>query len=140
MKLSAINHITFSVSDLNRSIAFYKDALGADLLVTGRKLAYFELGGVWIALNVEESIPRSEIYQSYTHIAFTVTSDELQAWEERLRGAGISLEVSRPRHPRDGESVYFRDPDGHLLELHTGSLEQRMSYYRDEMPHMRFGE
>jgi metallothiol transferase len=138
MKLKAINHITISVSELQRSVAFYGDVLGADMLVLGRKLAYFDLCGIWLALNVEENIPRSEIYESYTHIASTVDEADLPAWEDRLRSAGVAIEPSRPRHPRDGKSIYFRDPDGHLLEMHTGSLEERLQYYKDEMPHMLF--
>ena len=46
MKLNEINHITFSVSDLQKSIEFYKKVLGAKLLVEGETLAYFDLNGL----------------------------------------------------------------------------------------------
>jgi catechol 2,3-dioxygenase-like lactoylglutathione lyase family enzyme len=55
------------------------------------------------------------------HIAFAVGAEELPAWEERLVEHGIVLE-GRTRWPRGGESIYFRDPDGHLLELATPGL------------------
>jgi catechol 2,3-dioxygenase-like lactoylglutathione lyase family enzyme len=54
-------------------------------------------------------------------MAFSIAADALAEWEARLSEAGVAIE-SRVKWPRGGESIYFRDPDGHVLELATPGL------------------
>lgn len=51
MAIKGVNHFLFSVSDLEASIAFYRNVFDAKLLVKGRNLAYFDVNGMWFALN-----------------------------------------------------------------------------------------
>ncbi|WP_251679343.1 FosB1/FosB3 family fosfomycin resistance bacillithiol transferase [Staphylococcus aureus] len=136
--IKGINHITYSVSNIAKSIEFYRDILGADILVESETSAYFNLGGIWLALNEEKNIPRSEIKYSYTHIAFTIDDSEFKYWHQRLKDNNVNILEGRVRDIRDRQSIYFTDLDGHKLELHTGSLEDRLSYYKEAKPHMNF--
>lgn len=133
-----VNHMTFSVSDLEKSIAFYQNVFNATLLVSCEKTAYFDLGGLWIALNLEESIPRSDIYESNTHIAFSIAEEEFLATYEKLTKLGVNILDGRARHEKDKLSIYFTDPDGHRFEFHTGTLQDRLTYYQNEKKHLNF--
>ena len=52
------------------------------------------------------------------HLAFAIPSDELPNWESWLQQRGIAVEEKR-MWESGGWSLYFRDPDRHLLELAT---------------------
>lgn len=138
MTIKGLNHFLFSVSDLETSIEFYQKVFDAKLLVKGRNTAYFDLNGMWLALNVEKDVPRNEIKESYTHIAFTIEEYEFDKKLEKLKELNVNLLPSRPRNEKDKNSIYFTDPDGHKFEFHTGTLQDRLEYYKSEKTHMKF--
>ena len=53
-----------------------------------------------------------------SHLAFSIDADEFAPWKERLEAEHVAIE-STVTWPGGATSLYFRDPDGHLVELIT---------------------
>ncbi|MEM7119777.1 MAG: VOC family protein [Pseudomonadota bacterium] len=126
--IRGINHITLSISDLDRSITFYTDVLGCGLVARWDDGCYLEAGALWLALVVEDSV-RSTPLPEYTHMAFDVAAADFSATADRVRQSGATVFQD---NSTEGASLYFLDPDGHKLELHVGSLTTRLDAMRRE--------
>ncbi len=66
------------------------------------------------------TIPPHDCY-GRSHLAFGIEESELSAWREHLATLDIAIE-SEVRSVNGSRSLYFRDPDGHLLEVGTRGL------------------
>jgi len=67
--ISGLSHITFAVSDLERSLRFYGGLLGFKPLVHWDKGAYLTAGDFWIGLTLDPAASEATNNSSYTHIA-----------------------------------------------------------------------
>lgn len=128
-KLAGVIETALYVDDLTAAITFYRDLLGLTALNQDARFAAFDVGGRSVLLLFKRGATLETVHlpggtipphdgHGPLHIAFAVTSDELPGWEARLVDQGVAIEA-RTTWPRGGHSIYFRDPDNHLLELVT---------------------
>lgn len=134
--LDRILETSLYVNDLAKAVQFYQDVLELRPLVQDPRFCAFDVSGRSVLLlflrgaSVTETIfptangpgvipPHDG--KGPLHIAFAIAAGDLPGWEERLAKYGVAIE-SRITWPRGGTSIYFRDPDGHLLELATPGL------------------
>ncbi|MAG36681.1 MAG: hypothetical protein CL878_10640 [Dehalococcoidia bacterium] len=144
MVVQGFHHTSFTVSDMERSLAFYRDLLGMQVVVDRITSDTYlsEITGfpnvrlhiVYLRLDVPDGHVLELVeYQSHPgqaerlqtnnpgvgHLCFVV--DDLPALYEQLRTAGTTF-VSPPIEitsgvNKGGYAVYLRDPDGSPLEL-----------------------
>ena len=124
-KITGLNHLTLAVSNLDRSLTFYRDILGLRLRARWAEGAYLEAGSLWLCLSLDPAARRSP-HPDYTHAAFDVGAEDFEPLSLRIRAAAQLWRENRS----EGSSLYFLDPDGHKLELHVGSLASRLDHYR----------
>jgi len=129
-----INHITYSVSDITEAVLFYNRVFNKEPVAIGEKLAYYDLDGLWFALN-QESVDR---VKTYNHIAFF--TDDLNQTKSYLDSVAIEYTTGRSRHKNEFDSVYIRDIDFNLIEFHTGSLSDRLDHYKTQRQDIKIKE
>jgi catechol 2,3-dioxygenase-like lactoylglutathione lyase family enzyme len=118
--LNGVLEVSIYVDDVPRAVAFYERVLGLTVLEADERLTAMAAGRqILLVCRRGASVSRptgSHDASGQQHIAFSVAAADLRAWEARLLEAGVTIEESRA-WARGGRSLYFRDPDGHLLEL-----------------------
>lgn len=116
-------HLT--VSDLDRSVAFYRDVIGLPLalMLPERDAAFFWIGEAGRAMLGLWAIGSAPIVLAL-HIAFTTSLENVLDAIDRLGTLGVtplSFHGNETTEPSvigwmPAAAVYLRDPDGHLLE------------------------
>ena len=121
--ISGINHITLTVSDLERSFEFYTNMLGFLPVAKWNNGAYLESsGGLWLALLAGDTTGTAQRID-YSHIAFSCDGESFGELRSRLAAEG---HAAWQENRSEGQSYYFTDPDGHKLEIHVGNLATRI--------------
>ncbi len=119
-----LDHVVIAVSDWERSHAFYRDVLGAEVVERGPHRYAYAIGGQ--RLNVHGPgtdagalVARDPVRPGNSDLCFEWPGTAAEA-AEHLRRHGVEIvdgPVARPGARGRGTSVYFRDPDGSLLEF-----------------------
>ncbi len=121
------------VEELDRARRFYRELLGLEEMAATERFAALDAHGGTVLLLFERGsaehgtdtdggwIPPHDA-RGPSHVAFAVSDEEaLEGWVARLVERGVAVE-SRVTWPTGARSVYFRDPDGHSIELATPGI------------------
>ncbi len=130
-RLAAVLEAALYAADLPKARRFYEEVLGLAPMFADERLAAYAVGGSVLLLfqrgTTEQPVRLpggcipSHGAQGCQHLALAIAAEELEPWVVQLEAAGVPIE-ERTQWPRGAVSLYFRDPDGHLLELATPGL------------------
>ena len=127
MNIDGIDHVALSVTDVERSAQWYADVLGFEkqhtevwevptFIVRGTTaIALFPAGAQGEAAADKSGRPQ------FLHLAFRADRTNFLLAQQELKAKKIAFEF---QDHEIAHSIYFRDPDGHKLEITTYELEQ----------------
>ncbi|MGH7513043.1 MAG: VOC family protein [Gemmatimonadales bacterium] len=126
----APGHIGLSVTDLDRSLAFYREVLELEVIQAsaeaGRRFAFLGAGGrLFLTLWQQSSAGFEPRQAGLHHLAFQLpTFEAVQATEARVRARGGTPHydgVVPHREGADSAALFFSDPDGIRLEVYSAT-------------------
>ena len=128
-KITGVVETALYVDDLPRSVRFYSDVLGLGTLAGDHRFHAFEAGPGSVLLlfgrgaSLEPAPVPGGVIPPHDgtgpiHIGLAIEPGTITYWKARLAQFGVDIE-SRVYWERGGTSLYFRDPDGHAVELLT---------------------
>lgn len=128
-RIQGVIETVLYVDDLPRATAFYDAIMGLRLIDGSPRMSAFDVNGTSLLLlfkrgatlepfRVEGGVIPGHDGSGPAHFAFAVRSADYEEWQRWLTAHGIRIE-SQVAWPRGGRSLYFRDPDNHVVELAT---------------------
>ncbi len=132
LAVTGILETCLHVSDLPQSIEFYRTLFGWPVLFSDDRMASLAVGSKQLLLlfrkdGSEQDMPTAGgVIPGHggagrLHVAFAIARTDLEAWTQKLAECAIEL-TSTVHWPTGGVSLYFRDPDQHLIELATPGI------------------
>jgi catechol-2,3-dioxygenase len=120
------------VSFLDRSAEFYRRVFGLEVMLRDERmcalavpsrqvLLLFRRGGSTRPSETPFGVIPPHDASGSQHLCFSITHETFAAWRRHLLSLNISIE-SELIQPHGGSSLYFRDPDGHSIEVGMGGL------------------
>ena len=133
-QLGGVLETAVYVDDLGRSTAFFSDVLGLRAMFSSDRLTAFDAGRNTVLLvfargaSIDDMTSKGGTIPGHDgsgplHMAFAITSDSYDKWRTHLIHHDVPIR-SEVHWPAGGRSLYFEDPDGHVLELATPGLWQ----------------
>jgi catechol 2,3-dioxygenase-like lactoylglutathione lyase family enzyme len=113
IKTTGLDHVVLHVSDLQRSITFYRDVLGMSIHRERETQAFMKSGenlvGLFLPRDGETSVAGGI---EVNHLALRLESGAYDDVKAKLEAAGCQVHG----RPGDDHCIYFADPDGHSLQ------------------------
>jgi catechol 2,3-dioxygenase-like lactoylglutathione lyase family enzyme len=133
--MARVTHIVESslyARDIKATANFYATVLGLSAMLETPRLVAFDAGNQSVLLVFQEGATGEDVKtdegvipghdgQGRLHVALGIPADSLSQWRERLATHSVPI-VSETRWKGGGTSLYFHDPDGHVVELATPGL------------------
>jgi catechol 2,3-dioxygenase-like lactoylglutathione lyase family enzyme len=128
--LNGVLETALVVEDVARATQFYRELFGFDVMAQSDRLASLDVKPAQVLLLFRRGgslhdtqlpggvLPGGVDSQGRGHMAFAIAAEQFEAWRRWLEQNAVAIE-STVRWERGGTSLYFRDPDGNLLELAT---------------------
>jgi catechol 2,3-dioxygenase-like lactoylglutathione lyase family enzyme len=111
---NGIGIVMLGVSDLSRSVAYYRDTLGLPVVFASDEFAFLKAGAVTLALRHAAPLPEAR-EDGRTELVFTV--EDIDRAHERLQERGVAFRIAPRVVTGDQFAADFRDPDGHVLSI-----------------------
>lgn len=113
MSVEKLQNAYYVTGDMDRAIAFYRDALGLDLAFQdGDKWAQLKAGGANFALSSRDEAPDGAVGAT---VVFEVSDAAAAGAAIAAAGGEVVGERDMGSH---GKTLTFRDPDGNLVQLY----------------------
>jgi catechol 2,3-dioxygenase-like lactoylglutathione lyase family enzyme len=128
--LDGVIETSLYVDNLDRSAAFYRTVFGFETVSSNERLVALDVAGRQLLLlfkkGASADLPLSpHDGDGHLHLAFAIPTEALNDWEAWLAAHGVEVVETRAWE-RGGVSLYFRDPDGHMLEVATPGVWPRV--------------
>ena len=125
-QVNGILETSLYVERPTRSVEFYRRVFGFEPIDTDpnqgitdqTRLCALRAGDRSVLLLFKRDATADTNATGAIHVAFSISRSELPAWEEWLAQQAIPIE-QKQTWKYGGQALYFRDPDGHLLEVVT---------------------
>jgi lactoylglutathione lyase len=119
MKILELNHVAIHVTNVERSIEFFRRVLRLEQMPRPA----FDFPGAWFRLGANQElhlIGRSNepVLPRNSNNHFALRVNDIAAWEKHLKNVGADFRSSKLR-PDGAMQIFLRDPDGHFIELFT---------------------
>ncbi|RFB79238.1 VOC family protein [Methylovirgula sp. 4M-Z18] len=130
--VTALLETSLYAADMAVTARFYAEVLGLRLLLTSPRLTAFDAGRGTVLLVFQKGATEEDgVTDRGTipghdgtgrlHLALAIPPESLEAWRAQLAAHEVTI-TGEFHWPRGGTSLYFSDPDGHVVELATPGL------------------